>query len=92
MNLARVPSPCPLPHPMGRRVGDRRVGPFNVAPDDTEFGAPATLRLQRLVEVRISAARVAFVDVVPLLGGEIGRLNVALRVVVLVSRLRIDAA
>ena len=52
----------------------------------------ATLRLQRLVEVRISAARVAFVDLVPLLGGEIGRLNVALRVVVFVSRLRIDAA
>jgi hypothetical protein len=49
-------------------VDRRAVGLFNVAPDETELGIvysfSATLRLQRLDEVPIDAARAAFLDLV----------------------------
>src|SRR5271166_1509677 len=47
--------------------------------------------LQRLVEPRIDPPGIAFVDLVAILGAEIGgRLDVALGVVVIVAGLRID--
>src|SRR5580658_2080309 len=48
-------------------------------------------RLQRLVETRIDAPRVALVDLVALLGAEIARrLDIALGVVIMMSGLRVD--
>ena len=55
---------APASAPYRRQVGDRRaVGRFNVALDETELGIVysfvTTLRLRRLVDVPIDAARAA---------------------------------
>ena len=76
---------------------DRRaVGLFNVAPDETELGIVysflTTLRLRHLVEVPIDAAGAAVIESCIVISDEIGRPSVALRVVIFVPRLRIDAA
>src|SRR5208282_3612949 len=48
-------------------------------------------RLQRLVETRINAPRVAFIDLMALLGAEIARrLDIALGVVVMMAGFRVD--
>ena len=51
-----------------------------------------SLRFQCCIEARIDASRVAFVDLVPLVRIDVRSLDIALRVVEIVARLRIDAA
>src|SRR5579871_2734956 len=85
-------SPEPRQSPIGLRTaadGDR---------DDSKSRPRGTTVLstfgfQRLVETRIDAPGVAFVDLVTVLGAEVSsRLDVALSVVVIMAGLRVDAA
>ena len=81
---------------MRKPVHGGAIRAFDVAFDDAQFGHVRLLSssgLQRCIETRIDAARIAFVDLVAVFSAQVlRRLDVALRVVEMVPGLGIDAA